>query len=532
MKNTAHRIALFLLLCVAAVTAQAQMRLNFGADSPMRKLQIAEMAISNLYVDSVDEKKLVEDGIRGMIEKLDPHSSYTTAKETRSMTESLNGSFEGVGIQFNMSQDTLLIIQTIVGGPSEKVGILAGDRIVSVSDTTIAGVKMAREDIMRRLRGPKGTKVRLGIVRRGIPDVIYFTVTRDKIPVKTIDATYMLRPQLGYIRIGSFGATTYDEFMASVDSLRQHGMKDLVIDLQDNGGGYLMTAVQIANELLQKNDLIVYTEGRATSRQEYRAKGNGTLRDGRVFVLVNEYSASAAEILTGAIQDQDRGTVIGRRSFGKGLVQRPIEFDDGSMIRLTIAHYYTPAGRCIQKPYTKGDARDYEQDIDKRFRHGELYSQDSIQFNDSLRCYTLRRHRTVYGGGGIMPDYFVPLDTTIYTKFHRQLAARSFIINANLKYVDSHRRELHKAYPTFDTFLASYSVPQSLIDDIIAEAAKQNIKPADDNELQRTLPQLRLQVKALVARDLWDMDQYFQIINESNPIVQRAVDVAGGKQKK
>lgn len=531
MKSTTHRIALLLLLAVTAVTAQAQMRVNFGADSPMRKLQIAEMAISNLYVDSVDEKKLVEDGIRGMIEKLDPHSSYTTAKETRSMTESLNGSFEGVGIQFNMSQDTLLIIQTIVGGPSEKVGILAGDRIVSVADTTIAGVKMAREDIMRRLRGAKGTKVRLGIVRRGIPDVIYFTVTRDKIPVKTIDATYMLRPALGYIRIGSFGATTYDEFMAGVDTLRRHGMKDLVIDLQDNGGGYLMTAVQIANELLQKNDLIVYTEGRATSRQEYRAKGNGTLREGRVFVLVNEYSASAAEILTGAIQDQDRGTVIGRRSFGKGLVQRPIEFDDGSMIRLTIAHYYTPAGRCIQKPYTKGDARDYEQDIEKRFRHGELYSQDSIHFEDSLRCYTLRRHRTVYGGGGIMPDYFVPLDTTLYTKFHRQLAARSFIINANLKYVDAHRRELRKAYPTFDAFLSGYTVPQPLIDDIIAEAAKQNIKPADDNELEHTLPQLRLQVKALVARDLWDMDQYFQVINESNPIVQRAVSVACGKQK-
>ena len=531
MKSTTHRIALLLLLAVTAVTAQAQMRVNFGADSPMRKLQIAEMAISNLYVDSVDEKKLVEDGIRGMIEKLDPHSSYTTAKETRSMTESLNGSFEGVGIQFNMSQDTLLIIQTIVGGPSEKVGILAGDRIVSVADTAIAGVKMAREDIMRRLRGAKGTKVRLGIVRRGIPDVIYFTVTRDKIPVKTINATYMLRPALGYIRIGSFGATTYDEFMAGVDTLRRHGMKDLVIDLQDNGGGYLMTAVQIANELLQKNDLIVYTEGRATSRQEYRAKGNGTLREGRVFVLVNEYSASAAEILTGAIQDQDRGTVIGRRSFGKGLVQRPIEFDDGSMIRLTIAHYYTPAGRCIQKPYTKGDARDYEQDIEKRFRHGELYSQDSIHFEDSLRCYTLRRHRTVYGGGGIMPDYFVPLDTTLYTKFHRQLAARSFIINANLKYVDAHRCELRKAYPSFDAFLSGYTVPQPLIDDIIAEAAKQNIKPADNDELEHTLPQLRLQVKALVARDLWDMDQYFQVINESNPIVQRAVSVACGKQK-
>lgn len=336
-------------------SVSAQININFGKYSPLRKLQIAEMAINNLYVDTVREDQLVEDAIRGMLEKLDPHSSYTTVKETKAMTESLQGSFEGIGIQFNMMQDTLMVIQTIINGPSEKVGILAGDRIVSVNDSSIAGVKMAREEIMRRLRGKKGTKVKLGILRRGIGERLYFTVVRDKIPVKTVDASYMLRPQLGYVRIGSFGATTYDEFMACITALKKQGMRNLVLDLQDNGGGYLQAAVKIANEFLQRNDLIVYTKGRRAERMEYKAHGNGSLLSGKVMVLVNEFSASAAEIVTGAIQDQDRGQVVGRRSFGKGLVQRPIDFPDGSMMRLTIAHYYTPSGRCIQKPYIKGD---------------------------------------------------------------------------------------------------------------------------------------------------------------------------------
>ncbi len=514
-----------LLSCVSIILTNAQLSINMGADSPLRKLQIAEMAISNLYVDSVDEQKLVEDGVRGMLEKLDPHSTYTTAKETKSMNESLNGSFEGIGVQFNMQEDTLLVIQTIVNGPSEKVGIIAGDRIVSVNDTAIAGVKMAREEIVKRLRGPKGTKVRLGIVRRGVGETITFTVVRDKIPVKTIDGYYMIRPNVGYIRIGSFGATTYDEFMAAVKDLQGKGMRDLVLDLQDNGGGYLQAAVQIANEFLRKDDLIVYTEGRKVPRQDYKAQGNGKLLDGRFVVLVNEFSASAAEIVTGAIQDHDRGEVVGRRSFGKGLVQRPVEFPDGSMMRLTIAHYYTPSGRCIQKPYKKGDKRDYEMELDGRYKHGELYSADSIHFDDSLKYYTLRRHRVVYGGGGIMPDEFVPLDTTQYTRLHRQLAAKSIIIDANLKYVDNHRKQLKQRYVSYDDFLRTFQVPQSVIDGILDEAKKQKIEPKDDAELQRTLPYLRTQLKALVARDLWDMSEYFQIMNEENHIVKRALEV-------
>ena len=530
MSSAFTRTLLMLFIAaVAAVDAKAQLRMNLGEDSPMRKLQIAEMAITNLYVDSVDEQKMVEDGIRGMLEKLDPHSSYTTAKETKAMNEPLQGSFEGVGIQFNVSQDTLLVIQPTLGGPSEKVGIMAGDRIVAVNDTAIAGVKMSRDEMMRRLRGKKGSKVALTVVRRGIADRLSFTVTRDKIPVKTVDAVYMIRPNVGYIRIGSFGATTYEEFMEGVDSLKRKGMVDLVLDLQENGGGYMQSAIRIANEFLRKNDLIVYTEGRRSKRQEYSANGGGRLLDGRVMVLVNEYSASAAEIVTGALQDQDRAQVVGRRSFGKGLVQRPIEFKDGSMIRLTIAHYYTPSGRCIQKPYTKGDKEDYAMDIEKRFKHGELYSADSIHFADSLKYETLRRHRTVYGGGGIMPDFFVPLDTTQYTPFHRQLAAKSFIINASLRYIDSHRKELRKRYTSFDKFSAEFTIPAAVTDALIADAAKDGVKPKDGAELQATMPQLKLQLKALVARDLWDMSQYFAVINESNYIVMKAVELLGVK---
>ena len=497
-----------------------------GKEEALQKLHYAEMAISNLYVDTVDDKQLVEHAIRGMLKELDPHSSYTTAKETKSMTESLQGSFEGIGVQFNISQDTLLIIQTVPNGPSEKVGILAGDRIISVEDTTIAGVKMAREDIMRRLRGKKGTKVRLKIMRRGISEMLDFTVTRDKIPVHTVDAAYMIRPQVGYIRISSFGAATHKEFMQGVDSLKRHGMKDLIVDLQENGGGYLQSAVQMANEFLQDNDLIVYTEGRATRRQEFRADGKGSLLEGRVMVLVNEYSASASEILAGAIQDQDRGQIVGRRSFGKGLVQRPIEFPDGSMIRLTVAHYYTPSGRCIQKPYEKGDKESYEMDIEKRFKHGELYCRDSIHFADSLMFHTLRRKAVVYGGGGIMPDFFVPLDTTQYTTYHRQISARGIIISSSLRYVDQNRKQLKKEYSSFDDFNARFEVPESLMHELYDEAEKANVKPKDDGQ-QRSERMLKVQLKALIARDIWDMNQYFQIINEENHIVRKALQLLG-----
>ena len=523
------RAGVGLLLLFVVDLAFGQIKFKFDNDSPMRKMQIAEAAINSLYVDSVDEQKLVEDGIRGMLKELDPHSSYTTAKETKAMNEPLQGDFEGIGVQFNIVEDTLMVIQPVVNGPSEKVGIMAGDRIVSVNDTAIAGVKMSREDIMKRLRGPKGTKVRLGVVRRGIDGELHFVVKRDKIPVHTIDAIYMIRPKVGYIRISSFGAKTYNEFMDGVKKLQAQGMKSLILDLQDNGGGYLQAAVSIANEFLAQNDMIVYTKGRRVRDTEYKAKGNGSLKTGQVVVLINELSASASEIVTGAIQDQDRGLVVGRRSFGKGLVQRPIDLPDGSMIRLTVAHYYTPSGRCIQKPYTKGDKKDYEMDLENRLKRGELTNRDSIHFDDSQKYKTLRKRRTVYGGGGIMPDEFVPLDTLKYTKLHRQLAAKSIIINANLRFIDNHRKELREIYPDFDTFNKKFEVPQSLVDDILAEGKKQKIEPKDNEELKRTIPYLKTQLKALVARDLWDMNEYFQVMNETNDIVQKAVSLLDEK---
>ena len=378
---------------------------------------------------------------------------------------------------------------------------------------------------MKRLRGPKGTKVELGVVRQGINEKLLFTVIRDKIPVHSIDATYIIRPGIGYIRIGNFSATTHEEFLAGLRQLKALGMQHLILDLQENGGGYLKAAVDIADEFLQRGDLIVYTDGRRVPRTDYTANGHGAFMDGRVVVLVDGYTASASEIVTGAIQDQDRGLVVGRRTFGKGLVQRPIDLPDGSMIRLTIAHYYTPSGRCIQKPYKKGDAQDYAMDMVNRLKSGELTNPDSIHFVDSLKYETLREHRIVYGGGGIMPDYYVPLDTTLYTRFHRQLAAKGIIIQQNLRYVDNHRKELKERWTSFADFKQHFEVPQTIIDAVIAEGEKQNIKPKDEDELKRTLSYLRTQMKALIARDLWDMSEYFSIFNESSEIVKKALEV-------
>ena len=514
------------IACLLIINVFAQAIQNDKNNDALRKIQLAVMAVKNLYVDTVNTEKLVEDGIRGMLNELDPHSAYTTAKETKAFTEQLQGSFEGIGVQFNISNDTLIVVQPVNNGPSEKVGIMAGDRIVLVNDTVISGVKMTREAIVKRLRGPKGSKVKLGIQRRGIKDRLTFVVTRDKIPLTTVDVAYMIRPQVGYVRVESFGETTYDELMVALEKLKQQGMTKLILDLQDNGGGYLKSAADIANEFLTRGSLIVYTQGRRVPKQEYTAHGNGKYQDLPLYILINEYSASAAEIVSGAMQDHDRGTIIGRRSFGKGLVQRPFEFEDGSMMRITIAHYYTPVGRNIQKPYEKGDKEGYEMDIEKRFKHGELYHKDSIHFADSLKFQTLRLKRTVYGGGGIMPDEFVPLDTTRTTPFYRQLWGKSIVLNAAFKYNDSQRKKLRKRYPTFEQFKAGFVVPEDVLKGIVDEAKKDKITYKDEKEWQRTIPMLQLQLKSLIARDLWGMSECYQILNENNPIVLKAIELA------
>lgn len=523
---------LLLLAALAGMPALAQRRENLDINMQLlQKLQIANMAIANLYVDSVDQGRLVEDAITGMLKNLDPHSSYSNAEETRKMNEPLEGNFEGIGVQFNMLEDTLVVIQTVSKGPSEKVGILAGDRIVSVDGEPIAGVKMDRDSIMRKLRGPKDSKVVLGVVRRGVDHVLSFRVVRDKIPVNTLDAAYMIAPGVGYVHLDRFGATTADELHEKLKLLKKGGMRDLILDLELNGGGYLGAAISVANEFLQPDELVVYTEGRNSPSSSFRAKGGGLFTEGRLVVLVDEYTASAAEIVSGAVQDHDRGIIVGRRTFGKGLVQRPIELPDGSMIRLTVSHYYTPSGRCIQKPYTKGKKDDYDQDMENRYVHGELTCLDSIHL-DSTKVYrTLREGRTVYGGGGIMPDVFVPLDTAVYTPYLRAIRRNNIITDLTLRYVDANRAQLLRKYKDFDSFLKNFEAPQELVDSVLAQAKRRKIEPKDSAELDQTLPDLRFIVKSLVAYNAWDRNEYFRIINTRNNIVMKALELLADEQK-
>lgn len=519
---------LFIALSIIASTifsAHAQK----GNNNALRKLQLAEFAIAQLYVDSVDEDKLVEKAIIEMLAQLDPHSTYNNAEEVKKMNEPLQGNFEGIGVQFQMIEDTLLVIQPVSGGPSEKVGILAGDRITAVNDTLIAGVKMPQEEIMSRLRGPKDTKVELTIVRRGVEEPLTFTVKRDKIPIYSLDAAYMIDHKIGYIRINRFAATTFDEFMEAMKRLQQEGMKDLILDLQGNGGGYLNTAIDMANEFLGREELIVYTEGRAAKRSEFYAQGSGRFKEGRLVVIVDEYSASASEIVSGAIQDWDRGVVVGRRTFGKGLVQRPIDLPDGSMMRLTVARYYTPSGRCIQKPYKADEngedkLEQYHKDLLNRYNHGELMHADSIHFPDSLKFTTKRLGRIVYGGGGVMPDFFVPIDTTQYTDWHRNIVAKGIVINSTTKYIEKHRKKLQNKYKNFENYYKSFKIDEDFLTEIRNLAEKEGIAFKED-EYERALPLIKTQLKALIARDLWDMNEYFQVMNETDQCIKQALKV-------
>jgi len=489
-------------------------------DAELQKLLVAEGAISALYVEDVDEKKIVEQAIKGMLEELDPHSTYLTAEENDKSNETLMGSFEGIGVQFNMVEDTLFIVQPIPDGPSEKVGIMAGDRIVTVNDTAIAGVKMSQEAIMKRLRGPKGTKVDLGINRRGVDELLHFIVVRDKIPVNTVDAAYMIKPGIGYIKVSSFGATTVDEFEEKLAELRRQGAQSLILDLQGNGGGLLMAAVGIANEFLSRDQMVVYTEGRRSPKSGYVADGRGRFRDGKLVVLIDEYSASASEIVSGAVQDWDRATIVGRRSFGKGLVQRPIEFHDGSLIRLTVAKYYTPVGRCIQKPY--GKDVDYGDDILERLHHGELTNRDSIHFPDSLKYSTKIEHRTVYGGGGIMPDIFVPLDTTKTNQYYRNVTAKNVVFNTSFRYVERNRRNLQRRFRTFQDFNRGFEAgPDAL--KMFLDKAKEDKVEFNEEQYEECLPIFKTQLKATIARLLWGMNAYYQVIQELDETIQRAV---------
>ncbi len=513
------------VICAAATFGiSAQYSRSNSASRQQQKLLMVENIVNNLYVDNVDEEKIVENAVRGILENLDPHSSYSTKEETTSSQETMQGSFSGIGIQFNMQKDTLYVVQTIAGGPSEKVGILPGDRFIAVDDSIIAGRKLKNTDIMKRLRGPKGTKVNIKVKRGSNAELLEFRITRDDIPLNSIDAVYMADGKTGYIRLSRFAATSYKEFKDAITKLKKQGMQQLILDLTDNGGGYMQIAAQIANEMLNRGNLIVYTQGRKSPRQNLNADGSGTFRTQKVVVMINQFSASASEILSGAVQDWDRGVVVGRRSFGKGLVQREFLLPDSSSFRLTIARYYTPSGRNIQKPYVKGDREDYDKDIIDRYNHGELQSADSIHFADSLKHTTLRLHRTVYGGGGIMPDVFVPLDTTQYTDYHRRLVAKGIIPQFALRYVDKNRADLKAQYPDAQKFIKEFVVTDEMLNNLV-DAGKAEKVDFDKQQFNQSKEMLRTFVKAAIANDLFSTGAYFQIVNEQNDIYKEALSI-------
>ncbi len=491
-------------------------------------------AIEYFYVDTINSEKLAEEAVISLLERLDPHSAYLTTEEVREKTDPLKGNFDGIGIQFNMLTDTLYVVSVIPGGPSEKVGLLAGDRIIMVNDTIIAGVKMKNNDVMSRLKGPKGTVVNVEVMRGKNTKLLPFRIVRDKIPVYSLDASYMVDAKTGYIKINRFASTTYDEFAEALVKLNAQGMENLILDLQGNGGGYLIAAVDMANEFLQRGNIITYTQGSHSKRENFTASYRGTLTgDQRLVVLVDESSASASEIVAGAMQDWDRGVLVGRRTYGKGLVQRPFPLGDGSEIHLTVARYYTPVGRSIQKPYEKGDSESYNKELIDRYNHGELMHADSIHFPDSLKYNTLNNNRIVYGGGGIMPDYFIPIDTLRSNELHRAIIGTGTFNKYVLDLVDKNREEYNLKYKDFDTFNKQFTVTDAMIREMVKrydkEREEDDTLPAYTDEdvdfLLKPRSMIRIMVKGFVARDLWDMSEFYQVVNEDNESLKKAIEI-------
>lgn len=514
------RLSLLILSTAICLFAGAQSR-HMSSDT---KLRYANRIIEQYYVDTVNIDHVTEEAIVAMLKTLDPHSQYSNAEETRELTEPLSGNFSGIGIQFNMLNDTIYVIAPVVGGPSERVGIHAGDRIIAADTITLSGVKKKTSDVMKVLRGPKGTKVTLKVVRRGVAEPIDFLVTRDDIPISSIDASYMAAPGVGYVKLSRFAEHSADEVADSVKELRKQGMKDLIIDLEYNGGGYLNAATELGDMLLDRGDMIVYTKGDKVPDAEYRAMGRKRLSNGKVVIMVNQYSASASEILAGALQDHDRGVIVGRRTFGKGLVQRPFPFPDGSMIRLTVARYYTPSGRCIQKPYTEGDDEAYERDILTRYEAGELTNADSIHLNTTEQYLTLKNRRTVYGGGGIMPDRFVPLDTTGTNEYSRDVLAKGIYNTFCTNYIDANRKELKKQYKSENAFISDFKVDDKMLSDFREYAEKQGVK-SDQKDFDEVTPLVSTIIKAYIGRDLFTQSTYFRIVNSISNVYMEALHI-------
>ncbi len=519
------RLLLFLIigLEVSLCAQDKQQDAKMDYKSATQKLSSVYYLINNFYVDTADFENLTEDAIVAVLKELDPHSAYISKKNVQKANEPLEGSFEGIGVTFQIFQDTILVVSPVPGGPSDKVGIMAGDKIVKIDGEDAFGKKVNNEYVSKHLRGKKGTKVVLGIRRGNDDELIDFEVVRDAVPLNSIDAAFMIDDKVGYIKLDRFAKTSMEEFEKALDELKAQKMKSLVLDLRGNSGGYLNVAVELSNLFLRKDMTIVFTEGDKSPKQIFKTDKNGKFADGKLVILIDEGSASASEIVSGAVQDWDRGVIIGRRSFGKGLVQRPFNLTDGSVIRLTTARYYTPTGRCIQRSYDKG-SEDYFKEMTKRMKHGEFYHADSIQFPDSLKYSTLLSGRTVYGGGGIMPDIFMPVDTSFSTKLYTDLIRKGIFNRFTIDYVMAHRKEILEQYVDFDSFDEKFVVNDSVIQDFREFAEKEGVK-WNEEQYERSAPMIKLQLKALIARNEWDMESYYKVVLKEDKAVNKAMEI-------
>ncbi|MGE0077957.1 MAG: S41 family peptidase [Bacteroidales bacterium] len=517
-----RRFAFLSVLLIASLfSASAQQTsTSFSAYKFVRFIQY----LSGNYVDTINVNKLVDNAIIEVLSQLDPHSIYISKEDVQAMNEPLEGNFEGIGVEFNIMNDTLMVVNPLSGGPSERVGIIAGDRIVAIDGKSITNIGLKIPDVHKYLRGAKGTKVNVQIKRRGSDNLLDFTITRDKIPIYSIDASYMAQSGIGYIRVNRFAATTDQEFVEAMEKLSKQKMKDLIIDLRNNGGGLLNTAYELANTFFEPGKLIVYTEGRNSPRTNFFSNAKDQSFKGRVVILIDEGSASASEILSGAMQDWDRAIIVGRRSFGKGLVQNQLPLPDGSMIRLTVARYFTPTGRAIQRPYNDGNAEKYYAELNDRYTHGELFNSDSIHMPDSLKYTTLIKGKTVYGGGGIMPDVFVPLDTSFYSDYYGKLVRSGLINQFSVSWVDSNRKQLLSDYSKFEKFKKNFQVTDAMVEELVVMAEKQKIS-RDEKGLEHSLSELKRQMKGLIAQSLYSSGHYFEITNEGNETFLKALEI-------
>ena len=489
----------------------------------VQKMSTIYHLINNFYVDTADFDKLTEDAIVSILKELDPHSAYISKKDVQKANEPLEGSFEGIGVTFQIFQDTILVVSPVPGGPSDKVGVMAGDKIVTIDGEDAFGKKVNNEYVAKHLRGEKGSKVILGIKRGDSKELLDFEVVRDKIPLNSINAAFMVDKKVGYIKLDRFAKTTMEEFDVALKELKSQKMNSLILDLRGNNGGFLNVAAELSNQFLKKGLDIVFTEGDKSPKHVFKTDHNGIFSDGKLVILIDEGSASASEIVSGAIQDWDRGVLIGRRSFGKGLVQRPFNLSDGSVVRLTTARYYTPTGRCIQRSYEKG-SEDYFKEMTKRMKHGEFYHADSIQFPDSLKYSTLISGRTVYGGGGIMPDIFMPVDTSYSTKLYTDLIRKGVLNRFTLEYVVKNRNEIANQYADFDKFNKEFVISESLLEEFRAFAEKEGVT-WNEEQFQRSEPIIKLQLKALIARNEWNMENYYQVVLQEDKVVKKALEI-------